>query len=476
MRIDQIILEAAKKHGDHIAIQDQQGSLSYIDFANEVKRLSQSLTEWGIESGEGMGVIGRNSRQFIIAVFAALDAGCVVMPISNQLKEHEINKILQEAGLHRVLDDGAGPNMSQSITEEIELQGKPWSLRMVKEKTESYAAHVDEPAIIRFTSGTTGKSKGVIISHNSINERIDSANAFLQLGTEDTVVWVLQMSYHFVVSIILYLKYGCTIAICDEFLAHSILAYANEHNGTLLYASPMHIRLLANDKSEQQLSSMKHVISTSTAITAPQCEAFKNRYNIPVSQAYGIIEIGLPIINYDKAEEHPDAVGYALDAYDVEILTDEFEIISDGSIGHLAIRGPGMFDAYLTPPAVRSDILEEGWFMTGDLASKDKSGLIKIEGREKSMINVSGNKVFPEEVEAVLNMHPDIEQCRVRGFKHRFMGEMVEADIVLKAGKEIDSEEVIGFCRERLSTYKVPQKLHVVEALQMTDSGKIQRH
>ena len=168
-------------------------------------------------------------------------------------------------------------------------------------------------------------------------------------------------------------------------------------------------------------------------------------------------------------------MGYALPDYEVEIVNDEGGVQSPGVIGHLAMRGPGMFDAYLEPPKGRGEVMQNGWFMTGDLASKQPDGLIKIEGRKKSMINVSGNKVFPEEVEAVLNQHKAVHLSRVSGFQHRFLGECVQAEVMLENGQEVDVESLIGFCRERLSTYKVPQKIQFVKELPMTDSGKIIR-
>jgi len=150
----------------------------------------------------------------------------------------------------------------------------------------------EDPAFIRFTSGTTGKSKGVVISHKSVKERVDAANEGLCLNETDRVVWVLPMAYHFVVSIVLYIKYGAGIIVNDVFLAEDILKSIKDYGGTFLYAAPMHIRLLAAHKEQMHLPTLKKVISTTTSISEEVCREFKARYNVPVSQAYGIIEIG----------------------------------------------------------------------------------------------------------------------------------------------------------------------------------------
>jgi len=335
---------------------------------------------------------------------------------------------------------------------------------------------VPEAALVRFTSGTTGASKGVILSHQTIDERTAAANLVLKLNETDKVMWVLSMAYHFVVSIILYIRYGCSIIINRDFMASAVLEEINRYHATFLYASPMHIRMLSGDKSRQQIPSVKKIISTSTGITKAQCEAFYNRFEKPVSQAYGIIELGLPVINIKKSIEFPDAIGYAVPGYDVEILNDEGEILEPDIPGHLAIRGPGMFDAYLEPPVMRKDVLNHSYFMTGDRARKSADGLIIVEGRYKSMINVAGNKVFPEEVEAVLNQHLSVQLSRVSGFMHKLLGECVMAEVLLTPGiQEPEAEELVKYCRNKLSSYKVPQKIMFVKSLPMTGSGKVKR-
>ena len=135
-----------------------------------------------------------------------------------------------------------------------------------------------------------------------------------------------------------------------------------------------------------------------------------------------------------------------------------------------------MFDAYLLPATRRADVLKKGYFLTADYASKSEDGLIKIEGRAKSVINVSGIKVFPEEVEAVLEMMPEIKLARISSSPHPLMGQIIEGELVLHEGESIDVEDVLTYCRKRLSTFKAPQRLKIVDSLPLTKTGKIQRH
>ena len=470
---------SANKNPFHPVIKDVQGEINYLELNEAVKETSLLLKNYGIGKGVGVGVMGNNSRNFVIAAFAVMDSGAVVMPISGQVCEPELKEMIGVSKLHAILlEPGCSTLRGQKKNIPITFKGQVWELwfsdNVLMES--AFVPHVPDAALVRFTSGTTGTSKGVILSHKSINERTALANKSLQLSEKDVILWVLSMAYHFVVSIILYIRYGCTIVINHDFMATTLLDEINRYQATFFYGSPMHIRLLAADTSSTNIDSIRKVISTSTAISKELCDSFMKRFGKPVIQAYGIIEIGLPIINDQKSTVVPDAIGFAVPGYEVNILNDDGLELPDGITGHLAIRGPGMFEAYMNPPLMRNEVLHNGWFLTGDLASKQTDGLVKIEGRKKSMINVAGNKVFPEEVENVINCHPDVILSRVSGYMHRLLGECVAAEVILNPeAKHLDGEKIRSFCKQHLSSYKVPQKIVFVESLPMTMSGKLKR-
>ncbi len=473
----EILREASQKWPDNPAVYDEYGMLCFKELFDETEALRLELVRMGIKEGMGIGLMAANGRNFIIGIFGAVGCGAAVMPLSPQLKKPEIDDILNETKLHAVIDDRSAMQPLNTIATVIPMKTGSFRFGFTNiYESVAFAPFVHQPAFIRFTSGTTGKSKGVIISHQSVLERINAANKGLGLGSTDTVVWVLPMPYHFIVSIVLYVKFGTAIAVAKDFLAKNIIEITNLHKGTFLYASPIQIRLLANDTGAEQMSTLKKVISTSAAISLDVCLAFKKRFSLDVSQAYGIIEIGLPMLNFVKSAEHPDAVGYALPGYTVDILDENNKQLPDGSIGNLGIKGPGMFDAYLVPPTLRKDVLQNGYFLTADYASKAADGLIKIEGRSKSVINVSGLKVFPEEVEAVLEMIPEIKQARISSSPHPLLGQIIEGEIVLHEGATIDVEDILTYCKKRLSAFKAPQRLKIVDSLPMTGSGKLQRH
>lgn len=472
-----IVRDAARQWPDEVAIYDEYGQLTFAELYGETERMRQWLIDQGIQPGMGLGLMCRNSRFFIIGLFGAVGCGAVVLPLSHQMKKAEIEEMVRATELHAILDDRSGVDPLEGDAVLCEAFAFLSAFRLQRTNflfDQPLANHLEDPVFIRYSSGTTGRSKGVVIGHRSVYERVDAANQLLRLRPGEVVLWVLPMAFHFVVSIVLYLRVGAAIAIAKDFLADTIISCATQNRATLLYASPMHIRLLANHPGPVAIDSLHTVISTSTAISPADIQRFTEKTGKAVSQAYGIIEIGLPIVNHRRPQDRPEAVGHALPAYEVGILDDQGNTLPAGATGHLAIAGPGMFDGYLSPPSRRDEMLQGKWFMTGDLAEMDEDGLITLKGREKSMINVSGNKVFPEEVEAVLNNHPDVKISRVFGGKHPLMGEIVEAEIVLEE-KEVGAEQLIRYCRGQLSTYKVPQRIHFVDQLAMTATGKIKR-
>jgi long-chain acyl-CoA synthetase len=336
------------------------------------------------------------------------------------------------------------------------------------------------PAYLRFTSGTTSERKGVILSHRRIEERLAAANQALRVGPEDRILWLLPMAHHFVVSILLYLRYGATILLPASSLARPVLELAARERATLLYASPYHHHLLSKDTSGIALPGVRLAISTAEGLRAEVAARFRERFGIALAQALGIIEVGLPVINLADAETKPTALGRPLSAYDVWLRGEDGRRLEGPGgperTGEICIRGPGLFDAYLSPWTPASRIVEPDGFRTGDQGWFDADGTLFLAGRRKSRINMAGMKFFAEEVEAVLARHPAVRECRVLARAHPRLGEIPVAEVVPADSEHAPRKsELIAHCRAELPTYKVPRELRFVAELERTVTGKVKR-
>jgi acyl-CoA synthetase (AMP-forming)/AMP-acid ligase II len=477
MNVYETLSQAARQWPSQTAIIDAAGPLDYQSLWREIEALRVRLERLGVGGGQGVGVRGRNGRALVIGCLAALGCGAVVMPIHHLLKPDEMSEMLARAPLCAILDDGsATPPAGEGC--DLKLQdGTSMRFTRLAVPPAPLAPWVEGAAFMRFTSGTTGAAKGVILTHQGVLERTRGANQGLALTNRDKVLWVLPMSYHFFASILLYLEVGATIVVSPDYLAGSILDAAQLHEATFLYVTPMHVRLLKAESSGRALPpSLRRIMSVSSRLHPQIARDFQARYHVPVAQGYGIIEVGVPLMNLADAAEHPEAVGRPLPGYEAVILDEQMKPLSAGLTGQLGLRGPGMFAGYLNPRKRREEVLRDGWFLTGDLAHRDDAGRIVIDGRLKTVIDVAGHKVFPEEVAAVLDQHPAVLRSRVTTRPHPQLGESIHAEVQLRDGNTpTTTEDILAFCRRRLSSQKVPSSLDLVADIPLTSSGKV-RH
>lgn len=455
--------------------------LDYGELLSRAFAVADWLQGCGGFSGNHPGVVPRvglacgNGVDYIILALGILKAGGCLVPIADELAEPERIDLIERTGLCGMVlgadeswrRDQVGTSHSPTGARWISIQSAP-----LDHESEFSALN---PAFIRFSSGTTGTSKGVVISHQRLEERITAANAALRIGAEDRVLWMLPMAHHFAVSIILYLYHGACTVIGTSHLAEEVLHTAARTGATVIYGSPFHYALLATDKSAFAWPSLRLAVSTAAPLTDAVADAFQSRYSKPLVQGFGIIEIGLPLLNHESPADAPTSVGRPLPAYRAELRDDDGGCVAHGEVGELWISGPGMFDAYLSPWQPCHDVCSDAWFSTGDLAESDASGRLFIRGRKKSVINVGGMKVFPEEVEAVIEKHPAVARCRVRGIHHAVLGGIPVAEVILASDEPFNPRELIHWCRKSLSAYKVPVKVKSVEVLDLTASGKIRR-
>jgi long-chain acyl-CoA synthetase len=474
LNLDEVFRQTAARQPDHPALlgPGPDESLTYAALDEAIQRASERLAEAGVQAGAGLGLHCRSGAFAIVATYAAWRAGACVTPIPIELTRPEREQILRTIALDYVIAPRAAAAFlaPQQRGKEIELCPGIAVYPVARLRDCPAGLSAINSAFVRFTSGPTAAAKGVVLAHETIFERIQAANQVLRLGPSDRVVWLLSMAYHFAVSIVAYLSYGATIILLPNHFAESILTAGRRHGGTMIYGSPTHFDWLASAAAPNSLPTLRLAVSTTAPLNRATAENFQAQFGVAVSQALGIIEVGLPFINLAFAAEHPEAVGRVLPAYQARF---EDVDLGDG-LGEVLLRGPGCLDAYYDPWQPRSAIMPDGWFRTGDIATVDADGCVYLRGRLKEVINVLGMKFFPQEVEAVLGSHSAVASARVFAGADSALGEAPQAQVVLRPGVARPTEsELIGHCEKQLALFKVPRRLDFVDTLPMTASGKV---
>jgi long-chain acyl-CoA synthetase len=483
MNLAELLYVSAERHSPRRAVTDVRSgrSVSYGQLAREAQRVAAFLKAEGVEPGQRIGLLAPNDLAYLPAAFGLLASGACFVPLASNLTPTEIAEIVREVQLNgclawpkaAALPSSTGRADAPGVMKGGECDG--FTFRWIDRGAEAPAEfHSLNAAFIRFTSGTTGRSKGVMLSHEATVARVEASDRVLKFSEEDRILWVLPLAYHFAVTITAYLRAGAHVLMCPDTLPRAMVDAARRFQASVLYAAPLHFERMANLGPRAPLTSIRVALSTAAPISPAVMDRFESVYGVPVGQAFGIIEAGLPCINLGTEGLPPTSVGRPVPGYDVAVLSEEAEHLSAETMGEIAVRGDGLFAGYYSPWRLREHITRDGWFLTGDLGRLDRMGALHLEGRKKAVIFVAGLKFFPEEVEDCLNQFPGIKESRVFGRPHARMGEVPCAEVVVNPlGCDLDALK--AHCARVLSSYKVPLEFTVVDVVPRTPSGKICR-
>ena len=451
---------------------------SYAQAYQQIQILITQLKTNGVKAGDSVGLHYTNGPEYIYWVYAIWGCDACVVPIPAELTSTEKEEIFKNIRIDSFISETNLKHDFEAIQVMSRNAVSDDAVLITVKPLREYPTDFSQinAAFVRFSSGTTGTAKGVILSHETIVERIEAANEVLQIGPDDNILWMLSLAYHFVVTIVSYLTFGATIVFCKNHFGITILRTAIKHKVTIIYGAPTHYELMTHTRGTDMLPEVRLAIATTTALHPDVAKTFYDRFKIALNETYGIIEVGLPCINVEKPRQKRGSVGQLLPAY-------EMELKDMGDASHLKgiyVRGQGILDAYYHPWQPRQEILalHDGWFFTGDLGYFDDEGYLYIQGRSKEVISVGGMKFFPQEVEAVLEQHPAIQEACVYGYKDKRLGEIPHAQLVKEATVDIlpTEEELKELCLQHLATYKIPNQFIFIDELSRTASGKLIRN
>jgi acyl-CoA synthetase (AMP-forming)/AMP-acid ligase II len=477
--ITDVLVASADRHGERAAVTDVRTgrSLTYGALLRASEGVASFLRSQGVEPGQRIGLMSPNSPEHLAAAFGVLSTGACLVPLATNLARPEVDQVLAEVNVNGCFAWPEAEPLPGARQRRI-LTGGPcegftfqWIDRASQGPDELRAL---EPAFIRFTSGTTARSKGVVLSHTATLARVEAADAILRFTPDDRIAWVLPLAYHFAVTIVAYIKAGAHIVMCPDTLPRAVLESIRRAEATVFYASPLHFERLGNLPGGDPLKSVRLALSTSAPITESVMTRFEERYGVAVGQAYGIIEAGLPCINTGTDGLPAASVGRPVPGYELALFSDTGDRVPPCSLGEIGVRSAGLFSAYYAPWQRVEHVMRDGWFLTGDIGWLDERGAFHLSGRKKAVIFVAGLKFFPEEVEDSINRFPGIVESRVSGHAHPRLGQVPRAEIVV-AATGCDLEALRAHCVRALSAYKVPVQFEIVPAIARTPGGKILR-
>jgi len=447
-----LIRQTAEKQPSNVAFCSVESgdTLTY----GELVRNSEGIADWlrrrGCRPGERCGLVVADGSEFLQSALGILSAGLCVAPVAKSLPANAKDRVVSAAGLHWLL------------LENRRLLCLPFWSPVDHRNDEDFRA--SNPAYIRFTSGTTGAGKCVLLGHKAIIDRLDAANAVLRIGPNDTVWFGLTMADHFVVSILLYLSRGARVVIANSAKKSELLA--QEYRPTVLYGSPDFYSSLVRS-GISRLESVRLAISTTTPLSAEVAERFLLKFRRNINPALGIIEVGLLTLN--MRPEKIGSVGFPMPAYTVSLVGETGETVERNQVGELHVSGPGLLDAYLAPWRPIHRLLNNHGFPTGDFARLDGDGYLFLAGRGKNRIRINGIQFFCEEVESILDSLPGVQESRVYIDSK---SNLLSAEIVGSPGT---TERLPELLLQKIDGRKVPQAFFLVDVLPRTANGKLRR-
>lgn len=461
MNLNELLDRTAQIWPAKPALIEETRTVTYAELVQQTRDFAAKLQTAGVRSGSRVGLCFPNGIAYVAWTYALWQAGAVVVPIPTECTGDEIAEICAALQLQALL--------TPKFREASVTLGPDCHFTRLAAADAAGGADANL-AFIRFTSGTTSARKGVALSHETIRDRVASANRAFGITADDTVIWCLPMAHHFLITIVLYLGAGATVVLARHVVAKPYLEAVNHWKGTVLYAAPFHYAMLARDNSAAMLPSVRLAVSTTCALPQSVADDFHRRFGIALVQGLGVIELGLVCLNSTDPRGRWNSVGPAAGDMKVRIVNPDAE-----GVGEVAVSGPGICDAYAAPSLPREQVLRDGWFFTGDLGRIDADGFLYLLSRKTAVINLAGRKVFPEEIEVVLDRHPAVRESRVYGRPHPHLGEVVEAELVL-AQPDLNLDIIRQYCRDHLASYKIPARFTVVSALPRTPvTGKILR-
>ncbi|MEM7348265.1 MAG: AMP-binding protein, partial [Chloroflexota bacterium] len=463
-----------------------QKFLTYRQLEEKSNQIANLLLELQVGVGDRVALLLPNCPEFIISYLGILKSGAVVVAVNSTLTQPEVSFILADSQAKvvvttselqdRILVDTL-PDLTQVLlTDDESSSQQNLAARMAQASSLFQALEMPDeaPALILYTSGTTGTPKGAVLSFGCLAVTSGIYVQHLQLTVADKVLLCLPAfhSYGLTTTLNPTLYAGAILVMLPKFEIESVLRTIIEQEITTFYGVPTLYTLLLNQATAEQLQPVQRYISAGATLPVEIAQQWYNKFEVIVNEGYGLTEGSLTCFN-QRPLDKLGSVGQPFEGIQVRVVDEQGKIVQTGQLGEVVISGPNLFLGYWNQPEATAEAIQDGWFYTGDIGRADEDGYFYIVDRRKDMVIVAGENVYPSEVENRLYHHEAVAEVAVYGIPADIFGEQVRADIILKLGHQPTEDEIIEFCRPALAPYKLPSVVKFVETLPKGKTGKI---
>ena len=476
------------------AITDQESgrTFTWTEANRIINRLARVfIDEYTVERGSRVAVLSTNEVEYIFTFFALQKTGAILVPVNYRLAPREVAHILNDCTpqlfiVQRDFDETARDAQQQAErtnTRMIHFDGADSLIsRMFNEQLDDthvpMEAEFDTACMILYTSGTTGAPKGAIITHGMLFW--NSVNTTMRLNI---VQWDVTLTFApffhtggWNVLTTPFLHRGAHVVLLKKFDPDQVLRLCDELRVSVLFGVPTMMDMMyhAAAFTDVSLDSVRYAIVGGEPMPVALIKAWQEK-GVPVRQGYGLTEFGPNVfsLNEEDAVRKIGSIGFPNFYVDTRVVDDADNDLPAGKVGELLLRGPVCTPGYWNNPRATAETIRDGWLHTGDLVRRDEEGFFYVVDRKKDMFISGAENVYPAEVEHFLRTHPDVENAAVIGVPDETWGEVGKAFIVLIEGATADADDIIAYCRGNLAKFKIPKYVEFVEALPVSDSGKI---
>ncbi len=493
-----LLLAAASRDPGHVALRRQRATWTYGDLVRGAAAAEARLRAAGLTPGDRVGLLFRNCPEYVAFYYGALAAGLAVVPLNVQERAGVLAVQVAHGGARLVVGDPDHPEWTalkaalpaDVATLEVTAADDDASVDTFMQEVGAAPAQAltspavarDDMAVLLYTSGTTGRPKGVMLSHGNLVANNVTIIDYLQLGPGDVGLTVMPFHFSYGNSVLhTHLGAGATLLLEDN-LAFPLVVVQRLQNekvtGFSGVPSTFAILMSRTRIEDFDLGSMRYLTQAGGAMTRAAIR--RMRQLVPSARffvMYGQTEATarLTYLPPERLDEKLGSIGKPLAGIEIEVRGPQGEVLPPGRTGELCARGPNIMLGYWRDEEATREVVVDGWLHTGDLAHTDEDGFLYIDGRVVEMIKVGSFRVSPPEVEEVLATLPGIAEMAVASMPDELLGQAVKAVLVLRDGASLDERQVRAHCRARLAAYKVPKVVEFARELPRTSSGKIQR-